>query len=95
VYVYCHLSYLQPDVVPGSALAAGASVGLVGHTGHATGPHLHLQFSPPTAWPQRQPWFEAFAGRAFTWQPGVPASVAAAASAQAAGSPGATVGFTP
>ena len=44
-YVYCHLSYLEPSVVPGAALAAGAPVGLVGSTGHATGPHLHLQFS--------------------------------------------------
>ena len=67
-YVYCHLSYLEPSVVPGAALAPGAPVGLVGQTGHATGPHLHLQFSPATAYPQQEAWFAAFAGRAFSWQ---------------------------
>jgi len=67
-YLYCHLSYLEPSVVPGAALAAGAPVGLVGHTGHATGPHLHLQFVPATAYPQVEPWFQSFAGLAFSWQ---------------------------
>jgi murein DD-endopeptidase MepM/ murein hydrolase activator NlpD len=67
-YVYCHLSYLEPSVVPGAALAAGAPVGLVGSTGHATGPHLHLQFSPPVSYPQDEPWFRSFAGIAFSWQ---------------------------
>jgi murein DD-endopeptidase MepM/ murein hydrolase activator NlpD len=67
-YVYCHLSYLEPSVVPGAALAAGAPVGLVGSTGHATGPHLHLQFSPPVSYPQDEPWFVSFAGVAFSWQ---------------------------
>jgi hypothetical protein len=68
VYVYCHLSYIEPTVVPGAALAAGAPVGLVGSTGDATGPHLHLQLSPPVAYPQEQPWFQSFAGVAFSWQ---------------------------
>jgi murein DD-endopeptidase MepM/ murein hydrolase activator NlpD len=68
VFLYCHLSYLEPDVVPGAALAAGAPVGLVGSTGNATGPHLHLAFDPALTYPQEEPWFEAFAGRAFTWQ---------------------------
>jgi murein DD-endopeptidase MepM/ murein hydrolase activator NlpD len=68
VYVYCHLSYLEPSVVPGAALAAGAPVGLVGSTGDATGPHLHLQLSPPVAYPQEQGWFQSFAGIAFSWQ---------------------------
>jgi murein DD-endopeptidase MepM/ murein hydrolase activator NlpD len=67
-YTYCHLSYLEPGVVPGAALAAGAPVGLVGETGHATGPHLHLQLKPATRYPQLEPWFQAFAGRAFSWQ---------------------------
>jgi murein DD-endopeptidase MepM/ murein hydrolase activator NlpD len=67
-YVYCHLSYLEPSVVPGAALAAGAPVGLVGSTGHATGPHLHLQFSPAVSYPQDEPWFQSFAGVAFSWQ---------------------------
>jgi murein DD-endopeptidase MepM/ murein hydrolase activator NlpD len=67
-YVYCHLSYLEPSVVPGAALAAGAPVGLVGSTGHATGPHLHLQFSPAVSYPQDEAWFQSFAGVAFSWQ---------------------------
>jgi len=67
-YVYCHLSYLEPQIVAGAALAAGAPVGLVGSTGHSTGPHLHLQFSPAVSYPQAEPWFESFAGVAFSWQ---------------------------
>jgi murein DD-endopeptidase MepM/ murein hydrolase activator NlpD len=67
-FVYCHLAYLEPYVVSGVALAAGASVGLVGQTGHATGPHLHLQLSPATSYPQDEAWFQSFAGLAFSWQ---------------------------
>ena len=68
VYVYCHLSYLEPQVVAGAALAAGAPVGLVGSTGHSTGPHLHLQYSPAVAYPQEERWFRSFGGVAFSWQ---------------------------
>jgi len=68
VFVYCHLSHIEPHVVPGAALAAGAPVGLVGSTGNSTGPHLHLAFDPALTYPQEEPWFEAFAGRAFSWQ---------------------------
>jgi murein DD-endopeptidase MepM/ murein hydrolase activator NlpD len=68
VFVYCHLSYMEPHVQPGAALAAGAPVGLVGSTGNSTGPHLHLAFDPAVTYPQEEPWFQAFAGRAFSWQ---------------------------
>jgi len=67
-WTYCHLSYLDPQVAPGAVLTAGQSVGLVGHTGDASGPHLHLQLDPPTQYPQLEPWFERFAGTAFRWQ---------------------------
>src|SRR6185503_20912779 len=39
-WTYCHLSYLDPAVTPGAQLPVGTQVGLVGMTGHATGPHL-------------------------------------------------------
>jgi murein DD-endopeptidase MepM/ murein hydrolase activator NlpD len=67
VWTYCHLSYRDPAVVKGASLSAGQAVGLVGSTGHASGPHLHLQLQPATSWPQRQSWFQSFAGTAFTW----------------------------
>jgi hypothetical protein len=38
---YAHLSHV--DVVLGQAVDAGAQLGLVGSTGHATGPHLHFE----------------------------------------------------
>jgi len=68
VWTYCHLAYLDPAVMDGVSLAAGAQVGLVGSTGHSTGPHLHLQLQPATSYPQDQPWFQSFAGTAFGWQ---------------------------
>ena len=67
-WTYCHLSYLEPGVVPGAQLGSGQPVGLVGATGDATGPHLHLQLQPATSYPQDEPWFQAFAGTAFSWQ---------------------------
>jgi murein DD-endopeptidase MepM/ murein hydrolase activator NlpD len=67
-WTYCHLSYLDPAVTAGGQLAAGTEVGLVGMTGHATGPHLHLQLDPATSYPQQQPWFQQFANTAFRWQ---------------------------
>src|SRR5581483_10876232 len=69
-WTFCHLSYLDPAVQPGALLRAGTQVGLVGATGDASGPHLHLQLQPPTSWPQNESWFSAFAGTAFTWQDG-------------------------
>ena len=68
VWTYCHLAYEEPSVTDGVSLAAGTQVGLVGSTGHATGPHLHLQLQPPTEYPQNQAWFQSFAGKAFRWQ---------------------------
>ncbi|MDQ5822301.1 MAG: lytic murein transglycosylase [Actinomycetota bacterium] len=67
-WTYCHLAYEEPAIQTGTAVAAGTLVGLVGSTGHSTGPHLHLQLQPASAYPQGQPWFESFAGRAFRWQ---------------------------
>jgi murein DD-endopeptidase MepM/ murein hydrolase activator NlpD len=74
VWTYCHLSVLDANVVPGAALTAGEAVGLVGATGDATGPHLHLQLQPATAWPQQEAWFQSFAGKAFTWSDAAPAT---------------------
>ena len=76
-WTYCHLSYLDPTVTAGAQLAAGTEVGLVGMTGDATGPHLHLQLDPQTSYPQLQPWFQRFAGIAFRWQDAGPTDVAA------------------
>ena len=67
-WTYCHLSYLEPTVRAGAVLSAGEPVGLVGQTGDATGPHLHLQLDPPDRFPQAMPWFHHFAGIAFRWQ---------------------------
>jgi murein DD-endopeptidase MepM/ murein hydrolase activator NlpD len=67
VWTYCHLAYLDPTVVRGAQLTAGQPVGLVGHTGDATGPHLHLQLQPATSYPQDEPWFQSFAGSGFSW----------------------------
>ena len=66
-WVYCHLSYRDPGLAAGSVLTAGQWVGLVGSTGHSTGPHLHLGLRP-ARYPQEMPWFQEFAGIAFTWQ---------------------------
>jgi hypothetical protein len=68
---------MEPSLQAGTTLAAGTPVGLVGSTGHATGPHLHLQHVPTEdGYPQREPWFQAFAGVAFSWQGEPPAPVA-------------------
>jgi murein DD-endopeptidase MepM/ murein hydrolase activator NlpD len=67
IWTYCHMAVVDPDVVAGATLTVGEQVGLVGATGDATGPHLHLQLQPPTAWPQQEAWFQSFAGTAFSW----------------------------
>jgi murein DD-endopeptidase MepM/ murein hydrolase activator NlpD len=66
-WVYCHLSFRDPAVQPGGLLTSGQWVGLVGSTGHSTGPHLHLGLRP-ARYPQEMPWFQEFAGSAFVWQ---------------------------
>ena len=78
-WVYCHLSYRESSVVEGASLAAGSPVGLVGSTGHSTGPHLHLGLKPATAYPQQQAWFQSFAGTAFRWDGEAPPLAAPAA----------------
>ena len=67
-WVYCHLAMLEPGVTAGLRVTAGAALGLVGATGEATGPHLHLQLEHAEAWPQREPWLLALAGIAFRWE---------------------------
>ena len=81
-WTYCHLSYLYPEVTPGAQLAAGAPVGLVGSTGHATGPHLHLQLQPASSHPQEQEWFQSFAGTAFHWSDEAPTKAGASPTPQ-------------
>ena len=71
-WTYCHLSYMYPSVQPGAELEAGDPVGLVGATGDASGPHLHLQLQPATSYPQEQAWFQSFAGTAFHWSDEAP-----------------------
>ena len=66
-WVYCHLSHRDGGVQPGVVLTAGQWVGLVGSTGHSTGPHLHLGLNP-SRFPQELPWFQEFADIAFTWK---------------------------
>jgi murein DD-endopeptidase MepM/ murein hydrolase activator NlpD len=69
-WTYCHLSVRETAVVTGAQLAAGQPVGLVGATGDASGPHLHLQLHPATSYPQQEAWFQSFAGSAFSWSDG-------------------------
>ena len=77
VWIYCHLSHRDGLVAPGAFFAAGQWLGLVGSTGNSTGPHLHLGLRP-SRYPQEMPWFQEFAGLAFSWQDAAPAPPAQA-----------------
>jgi murein DD-endopeptidase MepM/ murein hydrolase activator NlpD len=92
-WTYCHLSYIYPSIQAGVALTAGAPVGLVGSTGDASGPHLHIQTHPATLWPQELAWFQSFAGTGFRWQDAPTPQAAAPVFAQLSGS-GAVIAFT-
>jgi biotin carboxyl carrier protein len=48
ISMYCHLSAI--DVKPGQHVAAGTTLGNVGKTGRATGPHLHWGLSINRTW---------------------------------------------
>jgi len=75
-WTYCHLAFLEPTIATNVWLTAGQPVGLVGETGHAEGTHLHLQLQPATSYPQDEPWFQSFAGTAFTWTDDVQSNAA-------------------
>lgn len=40
---YFHLSRIMPGIAPGARVTQGERIGDVGHTGGATGPHLHYE----------------------------------------------------
>lgn len=93
-WTYCHLSYVYPSIQAGVALSAGAPVGLVGSTGDASGPHLHIQTQPATLWPQQLAWFQGFAGTGFRWQE-MRTPAAAPRVFALVGDSGPVIGFTP
>lgn len=45
--IYGHLQAFAKDLKPGEKVSYGDNIGLVGETGHATGPHLHFGLQKP------------------------------------------------
>ncbi len=45
-FTYIHLSRFVPGLFAGQRVTAGQIVGFVGHTGAASGPHLHFEVHP-------------------------------------------------
>jgi murein DD-endopeptidase MepM/ murein hydrolase activator NlpD len=42
--LYAHMVHFAKDIHPGTQVKEGQVIGYVGHTGMATGPHLHYEF---------------------------------------------------
>lgn len=52
---YCHLKYGSVSVKKGQYVAVGTKLGIVGATGHATGPHLHFGTKKNGKWVDPKP----------------------------------------
>jgi murein DD-endopeptidase MepM/ murein hydrolase activator NlpD len=48
VFMYCHMSKMLANV--GDTVKPNEVIGLVGSTGHVTGPHLHMELSRQQVW---------------------------------------------
>jgi murein DD-endopeptidase MepM/ murein hydrolase activator NlpD len=57
--LYGHLSRFAPDLKIGARVRQGDTIGFVGMTGWATGPHLHYEFRAQPIGPDRLPAYQA------------------------------------